>query len=54
MAIAAESFVVESRPEGQLVELPALQALCGEPRRAGAGWTYVHGPELAREPATWP
>jgi type I restriction enzyme R subunit len=47
MAIAAESFVVDSRPEGQLVELPALQALCGEPGRAGAGWTYVHGPELA-------
>jgi type I restriction enzyme R subunit len=47
MAIAAEPFVVDSRPEGQLVELPALQALCGEPGRAGVGWTYVHGPELA-------
>jgi type I restriction enzyme, R subunit len=52
MAIAAEPFVVESRPEGQLVELPALQALCGEPGRAGAGWTYVHGPELAPDAPT--
>jgi type I restriction enzyme R subunit len=51
MATAAESFVVDSRPEGQLVELPALQALCGEPGRAGAGWTYVHGPELAPDAA---
>jgi type I restriction enzyme R subunit len=47
MAVAAERFVVDSGPEGQLVELPALQALCGEPGRAGVGWTYVHGPGLA-------
>lgn len=47
MAATAESFVVDSGPEGQLVELPSLTQLCGEPGRAGAGWTYVHGPELA-------
>ena len=47
MAATAELFVVDSGPEGQLVELPALKQLCGEPGRAGAGWTYVHGPELA-------
>ena len=47
MAIAVAPFVVDSGPEGQLVELPALQALCGEPGVAGAGWRYVHGPELA-------
>jgi type I restriction enzyme R subunit len=47
MAIVAETFVVDSGPEGQLVELPALQALCGEPGRAGVGWTYVRGPALA-------
>ena len=47
MAVAAAPFVVDSGAEGQLVELPALQALCGEPGRAGAGWTYVHGTELA-------
>jgi type I restriction enzyme R subunit len=45
--MTAEHFFVDSGPEGQLVELPALQALCGEPGRTGAGWTYVHGPELA-------
>ena len=46
MAVA-ELFAVDAGPEGQLVELPALKALCGEPGGAGAGWTYVHGPELA-------
>lgn len=45
--VAASSFIVDSGAEGQLVELPALQALCGEPGRAGAGWTYVRAPELA-------
>jgi type I restriction enzyme, R subunit len=47
MAVATEPFIVDPGPEGQLVELPALQALCGEPGRAGAGWTYVHGRALA-------
>ncbi len=47
MAVAADSLVVDPGPEGQLVELPALRALCGEPGSAGAGWTYVPGPELA-------
>lgn len=47
MAVAAKTLVVDSGPEGQLVELPALKALCGEPGSAGAGWTYVHGPDLA-------
>jgi len=46
MAVA-ELFAVDSGPEGQLVELPALKALCGWPGHPGAGWTYVHGPELA-------
>jgi type I site-specific restriction-modification system R (restriction) subunit len=46
MATAA-TFVADSGPEGQLVELPALHALCGDPGRVGAGWIYVHGPELA-------
>jgi type I restriction enzyme R subunit len=46
MAVA-QSFTVDSGPEGQLVELPALKALCGEPGSEGAGWTYVHGPDLA-------
>jgi type I restriction enzyme R subunit len=44
---AAAPFVVDSGAEGQLVELPALQTLCGEPGRGGAGWTYVHGQALA-------
>jgi len=47
MVLAAAQFIVDAGPEGQLVELPALQALCGEPGRIGAGWTYVHGPDLA-------
>ena len=47
MAVAAETFVVDPGAEGQLVELPALQCLCGEPGRAGVGWSYVNGPELA-------
>jgi type I restriction enzyme R subunit len=47
MAFAAESFLVDPGPEGQLVELPALKALCGERGSAGEGWTYVAGPELA-------
>jgi type I restriction enzyme, R subunit len=47
MAVAADPFAVDGGPEGQLVELPAIKALCGEPGHAGAGWTYVHGPELA-------
>jgi type I restriction enzyme R subunit len=47
MPLTAESLLVDLGPEGQLVELPALKALCGEPGRAGAGWTYVSGPELA-------
>jgi type I restriction enzyme, R subunit len=38
---AAPSFAVDPGPEGTLVELPALTAL------TNAGWTYVHGPELA-------
>src|SRR5215217_5351264 len=46
MAVA-ELFVVDSGPEGQLVELPALRALCGVPGAERGGWTYVHGPELA-------
>jgi type I restriction enzyme R subunit len=47
MAVAAKTFVVDPGAEGQLVELPALQCLCGEPGRVGVGWSYVHGPELA-------
>jgi type I restriction enzyme R subunit len=47
MALVAEPFVVDTGPEGELVELPALRDLCGEPGRVGAGWTYVHGPALA-------
>jgi type I restriction enzyme, R subunit len=47
MAVAAEPFFVDAGAEGQLVELPALHALCGEPGRAGAGWRYLHGPALA-------
>jgi type I restriction enzyme, R subunit len=46
MAVA-ESFFVDVGPEAQLVELPALKALCGEPGGEGVGWTYVHGPDLA-------
>lgn len=57
--VAADSFHVDSGPEAQLVELPALRLLCGEAGHAkGAGWTYVHGPELspdrpARERRLW-
>jgi type I restriction enzyme R subunit len=41
-------FTVDSGPEGQLVELPALQRLCGDgDSHAGVGWTYIHGPILA-------
>src|SRR4051812_47231966 len=40
-------FVVDPGPEGQLVELPALQRLCGNDSHSGVGWTYVHGPTLA-------
>ena len=47
MAAAAESLIADTGPEGQLVELPAMKRLCGESGRAGVGWTYVHGPELA-------
>jgi type I restriction enzyme R subunit len=47
MALAAETLIVDSGPEGQLVELPALKALCGELGSVGAGWTYVPGPDLA-------
>jgi type I restriction enzyme, R subunit len=50
MAVAADSLVVDPGPEGQLVELPALKALCGEPGSTGAGWTYMPGPELAPDP----
>lgn len=48
MAVA-EVFAVDASPEGQLVELPALMALCGEAGSMGAGWTYVRGPDLAPE-----
>ena len=41
MTTAAHSFAVDSGPEGTLVELPALAALCK------AGWTYIHGPDVA-------
>jgi type I restriction enzyme, R subunit len=47
MATAAEPLVVDPGPEGQLVELPALKALCGEPGSPGAGWTCLAGPDLA-------
>ena len=44
----AELFTVDPGPEGQLVELPALQRLCGDgASHAGVGWTYIHGPTLA-------
>lgn len=44
----AELFIVAPGPEGQLVELPALQRLCGDgSSHVGAGWTYIHGPTLA-------
>src|SRR3954463_5574468 len=43
-----ELFVVDGGPEGQLVELPALQRLCGDgASHVGVGWTYIHGPTLA-------
>ena len=51
MAATTEPFVVDSGPEGQLVELPALEQLCHEPGGPGAGWTYVHGPDLAPDAA---
>jgi type I restriction enzyme R subunit len=47
LTAVAEVFAVDSGPEGQLVELPALKALCGELGHGGANWTYVHGPEVA-------
>ena len=44
----AELFTVDAGPEGQLVELPALQRLCGDgASQPGVGWTYIHGPTLA-------
>ena len=43
----AELFTVDSGPEGQFVELPALQRLCSDATHAGVGWTYIHGPTLA-------
>src|SRR4051794_23081385 len=47
MAVS-DLFIVDSGPEGQLVELAALQRLCEESgAHAGAGWTYLHGPTLA-------
>jgi type I restriction enzyme R subunit len=47
MAVA-ELFTVDSGPEGQFVELPALQRLCGDGgAHPGVGWTYIHGPTLA-------
>src|SRR4051794_25187323 len=52
MAVA-EVFTVDSGPEGQLVELPALQRLCGKgDTHSGAGWTYIHGPTLAPDAAS--
>ncbi|MEJ7891851.1 MAG: type I restriction endonuclease subunit R [Solirubrobacteraceae bacterium] len=47
MTTTGVDFVVDPGPEGQLVELPALQRLCGDDNHAGVGWTYVHGPTLA-------
>ena len=53
MAGDSETFDVDSGPEGQLVELPALKALCGDQDAVGGGWTYVHGRDLAPDaPAT--
>lgn len=49
---AVAPFVVDSGHEGQLVELPALELLCGYEGRAPLGWTYVHGPELAPDGPT--
>ncbi|WP_051222922.1 type I restriction endonuclease subunit R [Conexibacter woesei] len=44
----SDPFIVDSGPEGQLVELPALQRLCGDGgAHPGVGWTYIHGPRLA-------
>lgn len=44
----AEQFIVDAGPEGQLVELPALQRLCGDGgAHPGVGWTYIYGPTLA-------
>ena len=44
----AELITVDEGPEGQLVELPALQRLCGDGGTlSGIGWTYIHGPTLA-------
>ena len=42
MAVA-EDLHVDDGPEGQLVELPALQRLCAPM----AAWSYIHGPSLA-------
>ena len=44
---AVAPFVVDSGHEGQLVELHALELLCGYEGHAPLGWTYIHGPELA-------
>ncbi len=44
---AVAPFVVDSGHEGQLVELHALELLCGYHGHAPLGWTYIHGPELA-------
>src|SRR4051812_10065322 len=47
---SSEMFIVDSGPEGQLVELPALQRLCGDGgAHSGVGWTYIHGPTLGPE-----
>src|SRR4051812_2524264 len=42
-----DGFVVDSGPEGELVELPTLRRLCGGVGQPSSGWTYVHGPALA-------
>jgi type I restriction enzyme R subunit len=50
MMPTAPVFTVDSGPEGQFVELPALQRLCGNgSAHAGVGWTYIHGRTLAPE-----
>lgn len=46
--MGADRFTVDPGPEGQLVELAALQRLCGDGEaQTGVGWTYVHGPTFA-------